>query len=220
MQRHSFSQNGCTRTHVCLPELVYNITSLRQKLSTAHAAHRLMLTPLLQTSNSNSCCITFAESEPYCHSILFVWMSVGHSATYSLPRLIDHNQIWSAGILPVLGPVYTFLDPLSPIHWVPEGKICKISPISNVYSCYCERDASCHMTCLHFSHSSVIDSCLIVRLSNIIHVTVSLLLAITCMHQRPTSLSQINVHFLLSCTTVVFCQHINRWKQQQYASME
>ena len=30
---------------------------------------------------------------PFC---LFVWMSVGHSATYSLPRLIDHNQIWSA----------------------------------------------------------------------------------------------------------------------------
>jgi len=22
----------------------------------------------------------------------------GYSATYSLPRLIDHNQIWSAGI--------------------------------------------------------------------------------------------------------------------------
>jgi len=29
---------------------------------------------------------------------LSVWISVGHSATYSLPRLIDHNQIWSAGI--------------------------------------------------------------------------------------------------------------------------
>jgi len=38
-----------------------------------------------------------AESEPYCHSILFAWMSVGHSTTYSLPRLIDHNQIWYAG---------------------------------------------------------------------------------------------------------------------------
>jgi len=43
-------------------------------------------------------CVTFAESEPYCHSILFVWMSVSHSATYSLPRLIYHNQIWSACI--------------------------------------------------------------------------------------------------------------------------
>ena len=28
------------------------------------------------------------------------------------------------------------------------GKICKISPISNAYSCHCERDASCRMTCL------------------------------------------------------------------------
>ena len=40
------------------------------------------------------------------------------------------------------------MDPLSPILWVPEGKICKISPISNAYSCHCKRDASCHMTCL------------------------------------------------------------------------
>jgi len=38
-------------------------------------------------------CVTFAESEPYCHSILFVWMCVGHYTTYSLSRLIDHNQI-------------------------------------------------------------------------------------------------------------------------------
>ena len=42
-----------------------------------------------------------AESGPYCCSrmfvCLYVCMSVGHSATYSLPRLIDHNQIWYAG---------------------------------------------------------------------------------------------------------------------------
>jgi len=37
---------------------------------------------------------------------------------------------------------------LCPILWVPEGKTCKISPISNTYSCHCERNASCHMTCL------------------------------------------------------------------------
>ena len=83
--------------------------------------------------------VRIAESEPYCHSILFVCLSVGHSATYSLPRLIDHNQIWSAGVSLFGSPV--------PILWVPEGKICKISPISNAYSCHCERDASCHMTC-------------------------------------------------------------------------
>ena len=52
-----------------------------------------------------------AESEPYCHTILFVWMSVGHSATYSLPRLVDHNQIWSAGI-------YLSSDPWKPF-WIP-----------------------------------------------------------------------------------------------------
>jgi len=31
--------------------------------------------------------VRIAESEPYCHSILFVGLSVGHSATYSLPQL-------------------------------------------------------------------------------------------------------------------------------------
>ena len=29
--------------------------------------------------------VRIAESKPYCHSILFVCMSIGHSATYSLP---------------------------------------------------------------------------------------------------------------------------------------
>ena len=45
---------------------------------------------------------------PFC---LSVWMSVDHSATYSLPRLIDHNQIWSAGI-------YVSSDPCKPF-WIP-----------------------------------------------------------------------------------------------------
>jgi len=39
-----------------------------------------------------------------------VCLSVGHSATYSLPRLIDHNQIWSAGI-------YLSSDPCKPF-WI------------------------------------------------------------------------------------------------------
>jgi len=56
------------------------------------------------------CCVTFAESEPYCRSILF-FLSVGHSATYNLPRLIDHNQLWSAGI-------YLSSDPCKPF-WIP-----------------------------------------------------------------------------------------------------
>jgi len=46
------------------------------------------------------------------HSVcLSVWVTVGHSATYSLPRLIDHNQIWSAGI-------YLFSDRCKPF-WIP-----------------------------------------------------------------------------------------------------
>jgi len=55
--------------------------------------------------------VRIAESEPYCHSILFVCLSVGHSATYSLPRLTDHNHIWSAGI-------YLSSDPCKPF-WIP-----------------------------------------------------------------------------------------------------
>jgi len=55
--------------------------------------------------------VRITESEPYCHSILFVCLSVGHSVTYSLPRLIDHNQIWSAGI-------YLSSDPCKPF-WIP-----------------------------------------------------------------------------------------------------
>jgi len=42
---------------------------------------------------------------------LSVWMSVCHSATYSLPRLIDHNQIWYAG-------TYLSLHPCKPL-WIP-----------------------------------------------------------------------------------------------------
>jgi len=79
---------------------------------------------------------------PFC---LSAWMSVGHSATYSLPRLIDHNQIWS--------------DPCKPfwIHYLPCFR-CQRENMQNfayfqrqpfnAYSCLCERDASCHMTCL------------------------------------------------------------------------
>ena len=53
-----------------------------------------------------------AESEPYCCSgCLYVCLSVGHSATYSLPRLTDHNQIWHAG-------TYLSSDPCKPF-WTP-----------------------------------------------------------------------------------------------------
>jgi len=54
-------------------------------------------------------CVTFAESEPYSWVIplcLSVCLDV-----YCLPRLIDHNQIWSAGI-------YLSSDPCKPF-WIP-----------------------------------------------------------------------------------------------------
>jgi len=90
----------------------------------------------------------FAESELYCHSILFVCLSGCLSV---IPRPTAYHD-WF--ITTKFGrQVYTcprtrvsLLDSLSPILSVPEGKICQISPIA--YSCHCERDASCHMTCL------------------------------------------------------------------------
>ena len=77
------------------------------------------------------CCVTFAESEPYCHSILFVCLDVCRSFR-DLPTTIDRSQ-------PNLVGRYIYTCPrtrvslfgsLSPILSVPEGKICKISPIS------------------------------------------------------------------------------------------
>jgi len=91
------------------------------------------------------CCVTFAESEPYCHSRMFVCLSGCLSV---IPRPTAYHD-WS--ITTKFGrQVYTcprtrlsvFLDPVSPILSVSEGKIC------NAYSCHRERDASCHMTCL------------------------------------------------------------------------
>jgi len=56
---------------------------------------------------------------PFC---LSVWMSVGHSATYSLPRLIDHNQIWSAGIYLSSESCKPFWIPYLPYFWCQREK--------------------------------------------------------------------------------------------------
>jgi len=97
------------------------------------------------------CCVTFAGSEPYCHSILFVSMSVGHSTTYSLPRLIDHNQVWSAGIYLSSDPCKPFWIPISHTFGVRGKNMQNFAYFQQqpfiTYSCHCERDASCHMTC-------------------------------------------------------------------------
>ena len=80
----------------------------------------------------HSCCVTFAESEPYCHSGMFVCLSVGHSATYSLPRLIDHNQIWSAGIYLSSDPCKPFWIPYLPYFWCQREKYAHILATANV----------------------------------------------------------------------------------------
>jgi len=38
------------------------------------------------------CCVTFAESEPYCHSILFVCLDVCQSFRDLQPTMIDRSQ--------------------------------------------------------------------------------------------------------------------------------
>ena len=71
------------------------------------------------------------------HSVcLSVWMSVGHSAIYSLPRLIDHSQIWSEGI-------YLSLDPCKPF-WI---------PYLPYFRCQSEKYAKFHLfpTCLLYT---------------------------------------------------------------------
>jgi len=59
---------------------------------------------------------------PFC---LSVWMSVGHSATYSLPRLIDHYQIWSAGIYLSSDPCKPFCLPYLPYYRCQREKYAK-----------------------------------------------------------------------------------------------
>jgi len=66
---------------------------------------------------------------PFC---LSVWMSVGHSATYSLPRLIDHNQIWSAGIYLSSDPCKPFSIPYLPYFRCQREKYARILATANV----------------------------------------------------------------------------------------
>jgi len=70
---------------------------------------------------------------PFC---LSVWMSVGHSATYSLPRLIDHNQIWSAGI-------YLSSDPCKPF-WIPYLPYFR-----------CQRENMQNLATVHVTHRAI-----------------------------------------------------------------
>jgi len=81
-------------------------------------------------------CVTFAESEPYCHSKMFVWMSVGHSTTYSLPRLIDHNQIWLACIYRSSDPCKPFWIPCLPYFGCQSEKYAKFRLFPTIKGCH------------------------------------------------------------------------------------
>jgi len=80
-----------------------------------------------------------AESEHYCCSRMFVClcvcMSVGHSLTYSQPRLIDQNQIWYAGTYlssQVCKPFWILCLPHSRFQMEKYGKI-RLFPTLNGY---------------------------------------------------------------------------------------
>jgi len=94
-------------------------------------------------------CVTFAESEPYCHSILFVCLSgclsvIRRPTAYHDWSITIHNQIWS-------DPCKPFWIPCLPYFRCQRENVQNFAYFQrqpfNVYSCHCERDASCHMTC-------------------------------------------------------------------------
>ena len=97
-------------------------------------------------------CVTFAESEPYCHSILFVCLSGCLSV---IPRPTVYHD-WS--ITTKFGrQVYTcprtrvslFGSPISNTFGAREKNMQNFARFQrqpfNAYSCHCERDASCHI---------------------------------------------------------------------------
>jgi len=90
-------------------------------------------------------CLTVASRSQRVSLIVIPFcLSVGYSATYSLPRLIDHNQIWTR--------VSLFGSPTSHTFDARGKNMQNFAYFQrqpfNAYSCHCERDASCHMTCL------------------------------------------------------------------------
>ena len=60
------------------------------------------------------CCVTFAESEPYCHSILFVCLDVCRSFRDLQPTTIDRSQPNLVGRY----IIYLSSDPCKPF-WIP-----------------------------------------------------------------------------------------------------
>ena len=68
--------------------------------------HRSAATAKRNRKPNASYCVTFAESETYCHSILFVCLDVCRSFRDLQPTTIDRSQPNLVGrYIPVLGPV-------------------------------------------------------------------------------------------------------------------
>ena len=99
-------------------------------------------------SNPVNCCV----SEPYCHSILFVCLSGCLSV---IPAYHDGSITTKFGRQVYACPrtrVSLFGSPISHTFGA-RGKnmhnfaYFQRQPFKNAYSCHCERDVSCHMTC-------------------------------------------------------------------------
>ena len=89
-------------------------------------------------------CVTFAESEPYCHSILFVCLDVCRSFRNLQPTTSDRSQPNLVGRYVLLSsdPCKFFWIPYLPYFRCQREKYTKFPLFPS------ERDASCHMTCL------------------------------------------------------------------------
>ena len=113
------------------PHLLFKLLILATSASTIHInTLYFSCTPLAYCAAFAAQCRGWAllSFQDVC---LSVWMSdVCHSMTYSLRRLIDHNQIWYAGTYLSSHACKPFWIPCLP-DVVPDGKIWKISPISN-----------------------------------------------------------------------------------------
>ena len=67
---------------------------------------------------------------------LFVCLSVCHSATYSRPRLIDHNQIWCAGTYLSSHPCKPFWISCLPYSWFQMEKYGKFRLFPTLNGCH------------------------------------------------------------------------------------
>jgi len=90
------------------------------------------------------CCVTFTESEPYCHSVLFVCLSGCLSV---IPRPTAYHD-WSITTKFLSAGIYLSSDPCKPF-WIPYLPYfrCQREKYATFRLFPSERDALCHMTC-------------------------------------------------------------------------